>query len=36
MTKKTKADRKPAMKATNLSGGDLEDMVAYMLSLKKK
>ena len=36
MTKKTKSDRKPAMKATNLSGGDLEDMVAYMLSLKKK
>ncbi len=36
MTKKTKSDRKPAMKATNLTGADLDAMVAYMLSLKKK
>jgi mono/diheme cytochrome c family protein len=36
MTKKTKADRKPVMKATNLTGADLDAMVAYMLSLKKK
>ena len=36
MTKKTKADRKPAMKATNLTGADLDAMVAYMVSLKKK
>jgi cytochrome c2 len=35
MAKKTKSDRKPAMKA-GLTGADLEDMVAYMLSLKKK
>ena len=36
MTKKTKSDRKPVMKATNLTGAALDDMVAYMLSLKKK
>jgi cytochrome c2 len=35
MTKKTKSERKPAMKA-GLTGTDLEDMVAYMLTLKKK
>lgn len=37
MTKKSKAERKPAMRAyPNLSKDDLEDLVAYMLSLKKK
>jgi len=35
MTKKNKATRKPAMKATNLSGEDLDAIVAYQLSLKK-
>jgi hypothetical protein len=35
MTKKTKSTRKPAMKATNLSGEDLDAIVAYQLSLKK-
>jgi mono/diheme cytochrome c family protein len=37
MTKKTKAARKPPMKASpNLSKEDLDALVAYMLSLKKK
>jgi cytochrome c5 len=37
MTKKTKAERKPPMKAySNLSKEDLDALVAYMLSLKKK
>jgi len=36
MTKKTKSDRKPAMKASNLAKGDLDAIVAYMVSLKKK
>ena len=36
MTKKTKSDRKPAMKASTLSKGDLDAIVAYMVSLKKK
>jgi mono/diheme cytochrome c family protein len=37
MTKKTKAERKPPMRAyPNLSKPDLEGLVAYMLSLKKK
>jgi mono/diheme cytochrome c family protein len=36
MTKKTKAERKPPMKAyANLPKEDLEAIVAYMLSLKK-
>ena len=37
MTEKTKATRKPAMKAyPNLPAADLEALVAYMGSLKKK
>lgn len=37
MTKKTKAERKPPMKAyANLSKEDLDALVAYMVSLKKK
>lgn len=37
MTQKTKADRKPAMRAyPNLSKDDLDALVAYMVSLKKK
>ena len=37
MTKKTKAERKPPMRAyPNLSKEDLDALVAYMLSLKKK
>jgi mono/diheme cytochrome c family protein len=37
MTKKTKAERKPPMKAyPNLPKEDLDAIVAYMLSLKKK
>jgi mono/diheme cytochrome c family protein len=37
MTKKTKAERKPAMRAyPNLPKEDLDAIVAYMLSLKKK
>jgi mono/diheme cytochrome c family protein len=37
MTKKTKAARKPPMKAyPNLSKDDLDALVAYMVSLKKK
>jgi mono/diheme cytochrome c family protein len=36
MTKKTKAERKPAMRAyPNLAKEDLDALVAYMLSLKK-
>jgi mono/diheme cytochrome c family protein len=36
MTKKTKAERKPPMRAfPNLSKEDLDALVAYMLSLKK-
>lgn len=37
MTKKTKAERKPAMRAyPNLPAQDLDAVVAYMASLKKK
>lgn len=37
MTKKTKAERKPPMRAyPNLPKEDLDAVVAYMLSLKKK
>lgn len=37
MTQKTKAERKPAMRAyPNLSKDDLDALVAYMLSLKKQ
>jgi mono/diheme cytochrome c family protein len=37
MTKKTKAERKPPMRAyPKLSQADLDALVAYMLSLKKK
>ena len=37
MTKKTKAQRKPAMKAyANMSKEDLDALVTYMSSLKKK
>jgi mono/diheme cytochrome c family protein len=37
MTKKTKAERKPPMRAyPKLSKEDLDALVAYMLSLKKK
>jgi mono/diheme cytochrome c family protein len=37
MTKKTKAERKPLMRAyPNLPKGDLDALVAYLLSLKKK
>ena len=37
MTKKTKAERKPPMRAyPNLSKDDLDAVVAYMMSLKKK
>jgi mono/diheme cytochrome c family protein len=37
MTKKTKAERKPAMRAyPQLPKEDLDAVVAYMLSLKKK
>jgi mono/diheme cytochrome c family protein len=37
MTKKTKAERKPAMRAyPNLAKADLDALVAYMLSVKKK
>ena len=37
MTKKTKAERKPPMRAyPNLPKDDLDAIVAYMLSLKKK
>jgi mono/diheme cytochrome c family protein len=37
MTKKTKSERKPAMRAyPNLPKEDLDALIAYMLSLKKK
>ena len=37
MTKKTKAERKPPMRAyPNLAKDDLDAVVAYMVSLKKK
>ncbi len=37
MTKKTKAERKPPMRAyANLSKEDLDGLVAYLSSLKKK
>lgn len=36
MAKKAKSDRKPAMKASKLDKEDLDAVVAYMLSLKKK
>jgi hypothetical protein len=37
MTKKTKAERKPPMRAyPNLPKADLDALVAYMSSLKKK
>lgn len=37
MTKKTTAERKPAMRAyPNLPKEDLDALVAYMASLKKK
>jgi mono/diheme cytochrome c family protein len=36
MTKKTKAARKPAMKDASLPPEDVDAMVAYMLTLKKK
>jgi hypothetical protein len=37
MTEKTKAERKPPMRAyPNLPAEDVDALVAYMLSLKKK
>jgi cytochrome c1 len=37
MAAKTKADRKPPMKAyTDLSKADVDDLVAYLQTLKKK
>jgi hypothetical protein len=37
MTKKTKAERKPPMKSyAHLAKDDIEALVAYMVSLKKK
>jgi aldose sugar dehydrogenase len=37
MAAKAKADRKPPMKAyTDLSKGDVDDLVAYLQTLKKK
>ena len=36
MTTKTKATRKPAMKAYKLAKDDLDALVAYLSSLKKK
>ncbi len=36
MTKKTKAARKPVMKEAGLAPEDVDAMVAYMLTLKKK
>jgi mono/diheme cytochrome c family protein len=36
MTAKTKAERKPPMKSYTLSKPDLDALVAYMASLKKK
>jgi mono/diheme cytochrome c family protein len=36
MTKKAKSTRKPVMKAYTLPKGELDSLVAYMQSLKKK
>jgi mono/diheme cytochrome c family protein len=36
MTKKTKSTRKPPMKASTYTPEDLDAIVAYMMSLKKK
>lgn len=36
MAKKAKSTRKPPMKASNLAKEDLDAVVAYMLTLKKK
>lgn len=36
MTEKTKAERKPAMKNYDLPAEELDALVAYMVSLKKK
>jgi hypothetical protein len=36
MTAKTKATRKPEMKSYNLPKEDLDALVAYLSSLKKK
>ena len=36
MAKKAKSTRKPAMKASNLGKEDLDAVVAYVLTLKKK
>lgn len=37
MAAKTKSERKPAMKAfTNIASNDLDDLVAYLQTLKKK
>jgi mono/diheme cytochrome c family protein len=36
MTKKTKATRKPAMKPLKLSPADVDALVAYLVTLKKK
>ena len=36
MTTKTSATRKPAMKAYSLSKGDVDSLVAYLSTLKKK
>ena len=36
MTEKTRSTRKPAMKAYSLPKDELDALVAYMTSLKKK
>jgi mono/diheme cytochrome c family protein len=36
MTTRTNATRKPAMKAYSLSKGDVDALVAYLVTLKKK
>jgi mono/diheme cytochrome c family protein len=36
MTTKTNATRKPAMKSYSLAKGDVDNLVAYLSSLKKK
>jgi mono/diheme cytochrome c family protein len=36
MTEKTKADRKPVMKAYTLPKDDVDALVAYLVTLKKK
>jgi mono/diheme cytochrome c family protein len=36
MAQKTKSERKPAMKASTASKEDVDALVAYMVSLKKK